>query len=237
MNQITSSASAPIVAVFESAQSIRIIMIDNEPWFVASDVCDVLGYTNSRKAIADHCRAGGVTKRDTPSEECDVTNRYTTSKARLSQEMTYINEGNLYRLVIKSRMPAAEKFEIWVCDEVLPSIRKTGSYVVQAEPEYEPEEECRVISESESEKMRKMVQGIARCLPTLSSTKVSQTIYGRIKSPLRVGRIDEFPVSHYDRAMQYLDRMLAVARQHNRKQEALDMALLSKMTEGSGVAA
>lgn len=109
-------------------QPVRTIADEHgEVWFVASDVCNILGYANSRKAIDDHCKPKGVTKRYTPTE-CDVTNSYTTSKARKSQEMTYINEPNLYRLIIKSRKPEAEKFEEWVMEEVLPSIRKTGSY-------------------------------------------------------------------------------------------------------------
>lgn len=87
----------------------------NEAWFVASDVCNILGYTNSRKAINDHCKAKGVTKRYTLTEKGE-------------QELTYINEPNLYRLIIKSRKPEAEKFEEWVMEEVLPSIRKTGAY-------------------------------------------------------------------------------------------------------------
>lgn len=99
-------------------QPVRTITDEHgEAWFVASDVCNILGYANSRKAINDHCKAKGVTKRYTPTESGE-------------QEMTYINEPNLYRLIIKSRKPEAEKFEEWVMEEVLPSIRKTGSYTV-----------------------------------------------------------------------------------------------------------
>lgn len=86
-----------------------------EPWFNAADVCAVLGYRNPSKTIHDHCRPRGITKRYTPTDSG-------------SQEMTFINEGNLYRLIIKSRKPEAERFEAWVCDEVLPSIRKNGGY-------------------------------------------------------------------------------------------------------------
>lgn len=84
-------------------------------YFVAKDVCDVLGYSNSRDAIAKHCKKEGVANCDTPTESG-------------IQQMTVINEGNLYRLVLKSRKKEAAVFESWVCDEVLPSIRKTGRY-------------------------------------------------------------------------------------------------------------
>ncbi|MDQ6573929.1 MAG: Bro-N domain-containing protein [Haemophilus parahaemolyticus] len=86
-----------------------------EIWFCDTDVYNILGYQNSRKALQDHCKEAGVTKRYTP----------TTSG---NQEITFINEPNLYRLIIKSRKPEAERFEAWVFEEVLPQIRKTGSY-------------------------------------------------------------------------------------------------------------
>lgn len=223
MNQIT-SASAPIVAVFESAQSIRIVMIDNEPWFSVADVCDILGYANSRDTVVKHCRAGGVAKRDTPT-------------ASGIQPLTYINEGNLYRLVIKSRMPAAEKFESWVCDEVLPSIRKQGYYVAP-DAESEPvQDEVLSITEAEADRLRRLVRGIAQCLPTMTPHQVSAAIYGRIKSPLRIGRIDDLPAPYFDRTMQYLERLCIVARNHCRQQSAIEAALISKMIEGSEVVA
>nr|DAP10218.1 MAG TPA: repressor domain protein [Caudoviricetes sp.] len=97
----------------EEFGEVRMIEIDGKPYFVATDVATALGYTNPRKAVNDHCK--GVTKRDTP----------TSSGV---QSMSYINEGDLYRLIMKSKLPSAEKFERWVMDEVLPSIRKTGGY-------------------------------------------------------------------------------------------------------------
>ena len=101
--------------IFNSEEfgNIRTAEIDGKPYFVGTDVAKALGYSNPRKAILDHCK--GVTKRDTP-----------TSSG--IQSMSYINEGDLYRLIMKSKLPSAEKFESWVMDEVLPTIRKTGSY-------------------------------------------------------------------------------------------------------------
>ena len=101
--------------IFNSGEfgEIRTIEIDGKPYFVGTDVAKALGYSNPRKAILDHCK--GVTKRDTP-----------TSSG--IQSMSYINEGDLYRLIMKSKLPSAEKFESWVMDEVLPTIRKIGSY-------------------------------------------------------------------------------------------------------------
>ncbi len=102
----------------EEFGEIRTAEINGKPYFVASDVATALGYVNPRKAIIDHCK--GVTKRDTP-----------TSGG--IQELSYINEGDVYRLIIRSKLPAAEKFESWVMEEVLPSIRKNGGYIAGQE--------------------------------------------------------------------------------------------------------
>lgn len=99
---------------FESS-NVRIIVEDGEPLFCASDVCKALGYTNTSKALSDHCVEKGI------------TNRYTPTPGGL-QSLAYIDERNLYRLVMRSKLPSAEKFQDWVCGEVLPSIRKTGKY-------------------------------------------------------------------------------------------------------------
>lgn len=101
------------------------------PWFCAKDACDILGYGNSRDAIARLCAPGGVGKRDVKSGG-DVAKPDPSSRARDSQVMTFINEGNLYRLIIKSNKPQAASFEVYVCDEVLPSIRKNGGYLTPA---------------------------------------------------------------------------------------------------------
>lgn len=94
--------------------ALRVIIDDhNNPWFVVKDVCNLLGYINSRKAVADHCRSEGVTK---------------SYIAELSNTYQIIDEPNLYRLVMKSKLPAAEKAERWFFEEVLPCIRKTGGY-------------------------------------------------------------------------------------------------------------
>lgn len=81
--------------------------------FCGSDVAKALGYSNPRDVLSRHCR--GVVKRDTPTESGN-------------QEMSFIPESDLYRLVFSSRLPNAEKFTDWVTSEVLPSIRKHGLY-------------------------------------------------------------------------------------------------------------
>lgn len=98
---------------FEESKEIRTVMIDNEPYFVGKDVAEVLGYSNTRDALAKHCRA-----------KADVA-IYDGSQNR---KMVVIPERDVYRLIMRSKLPTAERFEEWVVGIVLPSIRKTGSY-------------------------------------------------------------------------------------------------------------
>lgn len=105
---------------FNDANPVRTVTINNEPWFVARDVCDTLGYANPRDAIQRHCR-GAVVKRDA----IDALGR--------TQETTIISERDLYRLIMRSRLPSAEQFEDWVVGTVLPAIRKTGGYIAGEE--------------------------------------------------------------------------------------------------------
>lgn len=97
----------------EEFGEIRTVEIEGKPYFVAADIANSLGYSNTRDAISRHCK--GVVK-------CDIP----TSSG--IQNMSVIPEGDIYRLIIRSQLPAAERFESWVFDEVIPSIRKTGSY-------------------------------------------------------------------------------------------------------------
>jgi len=99
-----------------SGQDVRIIAINDEPWFVGKDVADILGYSNSRKALSDHVddEDKGVTKSDTLGG---------------NQNITIINESGLYSLILKSKKQEAKQFKRWVTSEVLPTIRKHGAYM------------------------------------------------------------------------------------------------------------
>lgn len=96
-------------------QSVRTLVINNEPWFVGKDVCNVLGYQNPSKALQDHV------------DFEDKLNNETLSS--LGQRGGWIiNESGVYALIFGSKLPDAKKFKHWVTSEVLPKLRKTGSY-------------------------------------------------------------------------------------------------------------
>lgn len=108
--------------IFNSPEfgKIRAVGIDGQPWLVGKDVAQALGYTNPKKALADHVdpedkrQGDGVTIRDPMGRE---------------QHPTVINESGVYSLVFSSKLPRAKEFKRWVTSEVLPSIRKHGAYL------------------------------------------------------------------------------------------------------------
>lgn len=105
------------IRVFESAEfgEVRTVEINGKPFFAGTDIARALGYSRPNDAVSAHCRA--TVKRSTP-----ISGKM--------QEINYISEGDVYRLIVSSKLPAAEKFERWVFDEVLPSIRKHGLYAI-----------------------------------------------------------------------------------------------------------
>lgn len=105
------------VKIFENEEfgKVRTIEENGKVLFCGKDVATALGYINPRKAISDHCK--GVTKRDILT---------TGGKQRVS----FIPDGDVYRLIAHSHLPAAEHFESWIFDEVLPTIRRTGKYKI-----------------------------------------------------------------------------------------------------------
>ena len=112
---------------------IRTIEENGKVLFCAKDVAAALGYKNTRDAINRHCK--GVVKRDGVSR---TTNQHGMTTEQ-TVEMAFIPEGDIYRLAAKSELPGAERFESWIFDEVLPSIRRNGGYIANQD-ELSPEE-------------------------------------------------------------------------------------------------
>lgn len=95
---------------------VRSLVINNEPWFVGKDVADILGYQNGSRDINRHV--------DEEDKRSDVA----IHDGSQNRNMTIINESGLYSLILSSKLPNAKKFKRWVTSEVLPTLRKTGSY-------------------------------------------------------------------------------------------------------------
>ncbi len=111
--------------IFENEEfgQVRTVMRDGEVWFIARDVAEALGYANASDAISKH-----VDREDKGIAKCDTLGG--------TQELTVLNESGLYSLILSSKLGSAKRFKRWVTSEVLPVIRKTGSYEMD---DYSPE--------------------------------------------------------------------------------------------------
>lgn len=183
--------------VFSSSEfgELGVMLIGGKEYFPATQCAKLLGYARPADAISAHCK--GVCVLPTPSSGG-------------VQNTKYIPEGDLYRLIIRSRLPAAERFERWVFDEVLPSIRKSGGYGIDIEV---------VIAKTATAVVSEVVKQILPLLKTEPVIPVEQlweaptrrirkdcSIISRLDYSLR-NEIDEMLVSQqytYEEIRQYL---------------------------------
>ncbi|MDO4460173.1 MAG: phage antirepressor KilAC domain-containing protein [Clostridia bacterium] len=122
------------IKVFENELfgKVRTMTIEGEPWFVGKDVADILGYSNSRHALAVH-----VHKDDRAVAKCDTRGG--------PQNMVIVNESGIYSLVFASKLPNARDFRHWITSEVIPSLRKYGGYILGQEKMSDTEMLCHAV--------------------------------------------------------------------------------------------
>lgn len=131
-------ASAPGTFVFPvTKQKVRTVWHEGNIWFVAKDVAECLGYSDLDKAVRNYCNHPKVLK---PAISAGLTSS--------PRGINIIPESDVYRLVMRSKLPAAEQFQAWVCEEVLPTIRKTGGYGGSPAPAAKPQTEDQLILEA-----------------------------------------------------------------------------------------
>ncbi|OLF32246.1 BRO family protein [Staphylococcus sp. 47.1] len=206
--------------VFQNSEfgSIEILTIEGKEWFPAIKVAEILGYTNPRKAIRDHAKEKGVTIRSVLSNGG-------------TQKQKFIDEGNLYRLIAKSRLSQAERFEEWVFDEVLPTLRKTGSY--QSKP-MTTSEQIQLIAQGNTELDERLtaieetypiMHGQAKHIQQLVAQKVAEIVrnkfnghyklvskklfaelYKSIKNIFQVPTYTSIPRGRYQEAVQFIEK-------------------------------
>ena len=134
----------------EEFGNVRTTIINGKPYFCASDVAKALGYKRPNDAVSQHCRA---------------TVKHSTPISGKMQKINFIPEGDIYRLIIRSKLPSAEKFENWVMDEVLPQLRQTGSYSMTKQDSYmieDPIERAKRWIEEQEEKKKLEVMNAAK---------------------------------------------------------------------------
>lgn len=185
--------------IFENRKfgEVRTIEEDGIVLFCGSDVAKALGYTNPRKAVSDHCR--GVTKRYIGVQ---TGTRADGTPAMQEVEMLFITEGDIYRLAARSKLPGAEEFERWVFDEVIPSIRRTGAYMM---PQDYPSA-LRALADAEEKKMRLLAENQRQAQIIADFEPVRQYVDTILESPavLATGQI----AADYDLSANRLNKIL-----------------------------
>lgn len=153
--------------IFENSEfgQVRTVTIDGEPWFVGKDVALALGYENPQKAVRTHVddEDKGVTEMDTPGGK---------------QNLAIINESGLYALIFGSKLESAKKFKHWVTSEVLPSIRKTGGYLSEANTKSLIESQQQFMERQQQfyERQERLSQMMIEKLENLSRIQIQQPI-------------------------------------------------------------
>ena len=176
----------PSVFNFNSA-AVRTVVIDNEPWFSAADVCAVLGMKNHREAtrhLDDDEK--GVISNDTPGG---------------AQQISIINESGLYSLVLRSRKPEAKPFIKWVTKEVLPAIRKTGQYIAQPYVQNPGDK----LTKEQADTLRNLLTGAVQKLPKEKQAGAMIQGWSKLKAHFKVGYRD-IPQSEFTEAISLIAR-------------------------------
>ncbi|WP_416349738.1 BRO family protein [Mammaliicoccus lentus] len=199
--------------------NLEVLTIEGKQLFPAIKVAEILGYSNPRKAVRDHTKERGVTIRSV----IDSLGR--------NQDKKFIDEGNLYRLITKSKLPQAEQFEEWVFDDVLPTLRKTGSY--QAKP-LTTSQQIQLIAQGNTELDERVtaieenypiMHGEAKHIQKLVAIKVAEIVrnkfngyykavskklfaelYKSIKNVFQVTTYTSIPRGRYQEAVKYVER-------------------------------
>lgn len=119
-DQIKAGRQEEALQVFSASEfgQVRVILRNGEPWFVARDIAAAMGYVDPSRAVAEHCKKS--------IKSTILVDNQHGKKTPLN--LSLIPESDVYRLIMRSNLPNAEQFQTWVCEEVLPAIRKTGHY-------------------------------------------------------------------------------------------------------------
>lgn len=193
---------------FHNEYNVRIIDLDGELWFVATDVANALDYPS-----ASHVA------RNLDEDEKGIHNLYTLGG---SQEMLIINESGLYSAILKSRKPEAKKFKKWVTSEVLPSIRKTGKYEAP-----KPITPRNYINNNDMLNIKRLIWCCAGHLDQKQS--VSSAIWYSLRNVTGVPSPAKFEVEHLPVLAQEFNRILSIIEPYLKARYACEEALIKRL--------
>ena len=128
LDETAKNSNSSSMKIFKDSEfgNIRVFIVNGIPMFVASDIAKALGYKDPKDAVLSHCK---------PGKEANYSTAYIPHSNGIGgTRVIIIGESNVYRLIMRSNLPNAVKFQDWVCEDILPSIRKTGSYAANSNP-------------------------------------------------------------------------------------------------------
>lgn len=184
---------------FQEHHPVRVTVIEGDPWFCLIDVCAVLEIKNNRRVAAEMLDGKGVRKTYAPTQGGE-------------QELIFINEPNLYRVIFRSNKPEARQFQDWVFNEVLPAIRKTGSY---EQPAPQP-----TLTGDQWKVIRDLIHRIELCCKWHGSANFA--VNERIRFTYGLRSSSELRPEQFDETKDDLEGLKTLAEQHLDRMVTLD---------------
>lgn len=198
--------------VFENSEfgELGVLIIDGKEYFPATACAKTLGYKRPADAISQHCKGS-------------VKHRVPTNGGE--QEIKLISEGDLYRLIVHSKLPSAERFERWVFDEVLPAIRKQGGYAPDLTELIQ-----KTVAETVKEVVKQLVPAIATIFKsTVTQNPVEEPAYAKMPTeycPVQKCKLETFPEDLVERVNYMLEDM--------QRQQAMNFSMIARFCTMSG---
>lgn len=191
-----STAVSNVIQFRFEAKEVRTILIDEQPWFVAADVCASLAIGNVSLAV------NGRADRDADGLDDDEKGIATVNTTSGAQEMLVVNESGLYALIFKSRKAEAKRFKKWVTAEVLPSIRKHGRY--EDSQKKMPSLMNKLIGMTELNVIKGLIRDKAKSVPAAMQQSFALTMHRRLHTRFNVPRSELIPASQFDQACNFI---------------------------------
>lgn len=200
------------VFCFHEAHDVRVQLIDGQPWFCLPDVCNVLDIKN-------------VAQLKNQLDEKGVCKTYTLTNGG-KQQVTFVNEPNLYRVIFRSNKPEAKHFQDWVFNEVLPTIRQTGSYCSP-----KPVEKRDYLTRSDMLNIKRMIYWIASGF--YGQDSVNKAIWYALRQATGVPSPAQFEVQHMPVISQQMERIYKAVNVYFKTRQEVELEFIKRILRSS----
>jgi prophage antirepressor-like protein len=205
-----------------SSVDVRVVMIDDAPWFIASDICSVLEFKNHSDALK---RLDEDERKSLKNNSIDINDGVINQQLNPNQEIIVINESGLYSLILTSRKAEAKKFKKWVTNEVLPSIRKTGSYTHPSVPTAPMADE--LLTDLQLRQLGELVHSIGMCFHQQESAKWA--VYAGIRDTKGISQINQLPSREFNNVYGTVHLLREKAQEYLKLRIAVDSLVIKQV--------